>query len=309
MASLDADIDRLYQVPPTEFTSARNALAAKSGSDRDRIRRLEKPALPAWAVNQLYWKKPRVYEALVERAGELREAHKAVLGGRRADIRSAGRAHDESVEAALKETLDLLAESGQKATETTRQAIAQTLRALPSADAPGRLTQPLKPGGFEMLAGITPGGGASRARSGSSQPAENVPASARVGRAATRKGRQPGDRAGARELARARDAATAAARQLREAEQQVRQDEFEKARTARAAAKTLARLQAAREAVASAQQELDEAERAHNGAERARESAERRAGQSAAAVAEAQDRADAAQRALDAITSPSSRDR
>src|SRR5947207_5080757 len=76
--NLDAEIDALFRLPLAEFTSARNALAArvkKSGRaiDAERVKSLTKPPAPAWAVNQLYWQNPRAIEQLVavtERVGK-----------------------------------------------------------------------------------------------------------------------------------------------------------------------------------------------------------------------------------------------
>jgi hypothetical protein len=52
---LDDDVDRLYQLPLNEFTGARNELAKGAGSRAPEIRKLAKPPVAAWAVNQLYW--------------------------------------------------------------------------------------------------------------------------------------------------------------------------------------------------------------------------------------------------------------
>src|SRR5688500_5633651 len=68
MPSVDSEIDRLYQVPLAEFTAERNALAKRAGGQSAEIRALQKPTVPAWAVNQLYWKERRVYDELMERA-------------------------------------------------------------------------------------------------------------------------------------------------------------------------------------------------------------------------------------------------
>src|SRR5918992_1894792 len=114
--SMDADLDRLYQVPPAEFIAERNALAKRAGERAAEIRALPKPTQAVWAVNQLHWRHPEIYRALIENAENLRATHRAVLGGRmgsggrggdpaRVDLRGASRAHEEAVEAALKATL------------------------------------------------------------------------------------------------------------------------------------------------------------------------------------------------------------
>jgi len=53
--------DELFRLPLSEFTAARNALAAKLKKDgdseeSDRIKALSKPPVSAWVANQLYWK-------------------------------------------------------------------------------------------------------------------------------------------------------------------------------------------------------------------------------------------------------------
>src|SRR3954454_6643245 len=156
---LDAKIDHLYQLPLEEFTPARNALAKEAGADAAAVRALGKPPIAAWAVNQLYWRDRETWDALIEAAENARRAHKAVLSGRGGDVRAAGSVHEEAVEAALKKTLAILAGSGHPVTDSTRQAIATTIRALPGDEAAGRLTSALQPGGFEMLAGLSLGSG------------------------------------------------------------------------------------------------------------------------------------------------------
>src|SRR5262249_56938019 len=78
-----------------------------------------------------------------------------VLAGKAGDVRALTAAHNDAVEAALKTTLDLLAGAGHPQTDSTRQAIVTTLRALPSDEPPGRLTRALQPAGFEALAGLS----------------------------------------------------------------------------------------------------------------------------------------------------------
>ena len=147
-------IDRLYQLPLEQFTSARNALAKTAGGDAARIKALARPPLPAWAVNQVFWQDRQTYDALLGASNDLRGIHRAILAGKRADTRAATKAHDAAVTAALESALAVLSRRGQRATDQTRQAIVTTLRALPGADPPGRLTRTLQPGGFEMLAGL-----------------------------------------------------------------------------------------------------------------------------------------------------------
>ena len=296
--SLDAEVDKLYQLPLEEFTAARNALAKEAGAEAAaEIRTLPKPPVAAWAVNQLYWKTRDVYDVLVEAAAELRAAHKAVLGGKRGDLRAASKAHDDALEEALKVTLNLLTDGGHTATDATKQAVINTLRALPSADPPGRLARTLQPGGFEMLAGfqIAPGK--------PSPAAQRTPAQDRKPTRAAGKGSPARDErsAAAERRAAAREAVTQATRVLREAETELKRQEFAAARAAKEAEKADARLEQAREALAAAEREVEEAERAVTTAGKARDRARREAGDAQVAVDTARARLEHAQQALEEI--------
>ena len=151
----DEEIDRLYQLPLDEFTPARNALAKARGGKDPAVKTLQKPSVPAWAVNQLYWRERAVYDRLVKAAERLRDAHRKVLAGKAADLREAESEHREAVRGALDRARAVLGDGGQAATQATMIAIGETLEALPSDDPPGRLTRPLKPLGFEALSGVS----------------------------------------------------------------------------------------------------------------------------------------------------------
>ena len=173
VAKLETEIDKLFQLPLAEFTRARNALAKAAGPDGADIKSLTKPPVAAWAVNQLYWHNRDTYTALIEAADQMRRAHKAVIEGRSGDLRASGKAHEAALDEALKATLGIMKQQGQPVTEATKQAILNTLRALPADEPPGRLTRTLAPGGFEMLAGIAVG--VRRGPSGFSGPSGRGP--------------------------------------------------------------------------------------------------------------------------------------
>ncbi len=264
----DDEIDGLFQLPLAEFTVARNALARSAGKDGAAIKALTKPPLAAWAVNQLFWQDRDHYDALIEAANEMRRTHKAVIEGKRGDLRTAGREHDAALDAALKSSLALVKDAGNPVTEATRQAILNTLRALPANEPPGRLTRALAPGGFEMLAGVEPVP-ASRRTVKSPQPATR-PGSAPKG--ATRKE----DARAEREAAKAREQKMALERAVRDADQRARQAEFEAARLAREATRTTRRLEEAQKALEAAKEELETAKRDAERAEKATGAADRR---------------------------------
>ena len=214
---------------------------------------------------------------MVEAATELRQGHKAVLNGRKADLRAASKAHETALDAAVKGALEILADQGHPATDAARHAILTTLRALPADDPPGRLTRSLQPGGFEMLAGLSIASG-----KGSVRAKPEV-----VGKAAPPAAREPAPKPPKLDK-RAAEAAAKAARELRSAEHAARREEFEAARTAREAEKAAKQLEAAREALESAQREFDAAEAAAEAAGRARDAAERRAREAERALQAAQ---------------------
>ncbi len=262
--TLDAQIDRLFQLPLDEFTAARNALAKNAGKEGTAIRQLLKPPVAAWAVNQLYWSRRDEYEALVEAASAMRQTHKAVIEGRRGDLRAAGRDHEHALDAALKATVVVMKASGQPATDATRHAVLNTLRALPAGDEPGRLMRALTPGGFEMLSGLKP----------AKRPGQSTSAKAPKPHS-TAVARVPAGAKAAKETARAKSERDSAERAVRHAEHQVRRAEFDTARTAREAVKADRRLEDARAGLQQAREELDGAERAAAAAVRAKGLAER----------------------------------
>jgi hypothetical protein len=266
---LETEIDKLYQLPLAEFTAARNNLAKAAGPDASEVRKLAKPPIAAWAVNQLYWKHRDLYNALIEASMAVRKTHKTILGGGHADLRESTKEHDAALEDALKATLAILQESGHPATDTTRQTILTTLRALPTSVAPGRLTETLQPGGFEMLQGLSIAGGGGVIRP---KPIAKQKSSAPA--AATHKRNTDFSRAEAEKTAALR---AESAKTLREAEQNARREEFEAMRTTREAERAARQLERARESLETAQKVLAEAERAAAEASQHRDAAGRRA--------------------------------
>jgi hypothetical protein len=289
---LDAQIDRLYQLPLDEFTPARNALAKEAGSEGDAIKKLQKPPLAAWAINQVYWRNRPAFHAFTASAAALRSAHTAVVSGKKSDLRAAGQAHEEAVEAVLKTALAILRDSGHPVTDGTKQAIATTLRALPaSPDAPGRLSRTLQPSGFELLAGLP------------SMPAvaapRREPATTKERSAATAPTSRTKDAARERALAKAKQTLATATRSHQEAEHNAKRDEFDAAKAARDAERASERLTKARAAREAAQEAEAAAEEEMTEASRRRDGATRRARESASALAAANVRLEAARAELE----------
>ena len=290
--TLDAEIDRLYQLPLDEFTAARNALAKKAGADGASVRSLTKPPVAAWAVNQVHWRDRSTYDALIKAARAQRAAHAAVLAGRRADLRTIGRDHEQAIEAAIRSALGQLNEAGHPTTDATKHAIATTLRGLPADTAAGRLDRVLQPGGFEMLAGVSvrerPAG----------KPAEVPKPTPAAASLPAKREKQKKTAAQIKAIDRAKEALTAATRSLRAAEHSAKREEFEAARTTREAERATKSLAAARESLEAAQQAVDEAEEDENKAARARDAADRKARDADTALERARAAADQAQQTL-----------
>ena len=155
--SLESKIDELYALPLDQFTNARNALAKTlSGDEKRLISSLAKPAVPIWAINQLYAKDRATYKALVDASEKSRTAHRAVLSGRQVDLRKPDQVHRAALERAVTKTLDLLETSGERASDATRESLRRALGALPSDETAGRLTRVPEPAGFSLFAGVTP---------------------------------------------------------------------------------------------------------------------------------------------------------
>jgi hypothetical protein len=162
MAQTDKDIDRLYQLPLAEFTAARDDLAKRTEGDRAAVKRLQKPNVAAWAVNQLFWQERVAYDALIRAAQALRASQAMALKGKASDVTRLESAHQSALRASMENIRTLLAGAGESASPATMTAVRETLQALPAPGPPGRLTRPLKPLGFEALSELLSAAGNAR---------------------------------------------------------------------------------------------------------------------------------------------------
>jgi hypothetical protein len=153
-SSLDDRIDQLYQLPLEEFTAARNALAKEAGGRSSEVKKLEKPNLAAWTVNQLYWRERGAYDGVIKAAERMRAVYKQMLAGKDADVRAAEDIHQEALKEAKQAARRILEESGHSNPDTVMTPVAETLDALPGEEPPGRLTRPLRRMGFNVLEGV-----------------------------------------------------------------------------------------------------------------------------------------------------------
>jgi hypothetical protein len=152
--ALDDRIDQLYQLPLEEFTAARNALAKDAGDRAAEVKKLEKPNLAAWTVNQLYWRERKLYDEVIKAAERMRTVYKQMLAGKSADVRGAEDIHQEALKEAKQAARRILENGGHPNPDTVMMPVAETLDALPGEDRPGRLTKPLRRMGFNVLEGV-----------------------------------------------------------------------------------------------------------------------------------------------------------
>jgi hypothetical protein len=159
------DVDALYKLPLSEFTSARNTLASrlkKAGraDEAERVKGLPKPSISAWAVNQLFWNHRKEFDALVAAGTRLLEAHGRQFTGKPADIREPLAARREALSVLSRLAESVLRGAGHHPAPDTMRRIETTLEALSantSADLmPGRLTADVAAPGFDSLAGLIP---------------------------------------------------------------------------------------------------------------------------------------------------------
>ena len=169
MATAVDEVDRLFQVPLTEFTSARNALAAKLKKEgdseaADRVKTLGKPSVSAWVANQLYWKYRKSFDRLLGAGEQFRKAQSAQLAGRKADLRAPLDARREALAELTRHASDILRDTGHPPSPDTMRRVTTTLEALATygeqagGPQPGRLTGDVAPPGFEALAALVPRG-------------------------------------------------------------------------------------------------------------------------------------------------------
>lgn len=147
--------DDLYGLPLDEFTAARNALARAlkdqgRADDAAAVKKLKKPPVSAWAVNQLARDDPDGIARLMDLVDRLKEARSA------ADIHALGSQRRELVAKLARRAGELAEAAGHAASATTLQSVTQTLQAGAEEDERdllrrGALPDDLDPTGFDAL--------------------------------------------------------------------------------------------------------------------------------------------------------------
>jgi hypothetical protein len=281
----DDEIDRLYGLPLEEFIPARDALSKELRDTGRRgeataIKKLPKPTVAAWAVNQAVRSQPHAARELWEAGDALAAAQEAVLSGKGsgADLREAAERERAAVDPLVDAARGLLTSSGGDLSETTIDRVRATLQAAAiDVDAredvaAGRAVRERAPrglfGGDEGAVPAAPakrGRSTTRGRSAGSEGTEEKGARGRSagsarGRSATRgrsaRGRSAEPERSAAERARAREEEAAARK--REREEKATRERARKAAAARVA-RAENSLAAAEARSAKAAEQLEEA--------------------------------------------------
>jgi hypothetical protein len=164
--SVDARVDELYDLPPGEFTAARNTLARALRGEglrdhADRVAKLRRPTIAAWAINQTVRHHRDRVDALIDAGVQVGRAQRRALSGvRRSGMREAARERRELIDELTDLAAEVLAGQG-SSPESHRSDIAATFDAASADDEAadtvraGRLAAPLPvTSGFAGLEGL-----------------------------------------------------------------------------------------------------------------------------------------------------------
>ena len=160
---LEHELDELYGADLAEFTARRDELAKALRTDgrreeADAVKKLRKPTLPAWTVNQLARRNRREVDLLLDAGHRAREAQRAVLGGaEREAYEQAVQNERRALGSLVTSARDLL---GDRASAPTIERVSRTLRSAAVTDegreqlALGRLSAEIEQTGFEAIGDV-----------------------------------------------------------------------------------------------------------------------------------------------------------
>jgi hypothetical protein len=163
---LDEELDRLFDLPPAEFTAARNDLVrrlkkANQADAAERVQGLRKPTIPVWALNQVARHQQGDVEALTNASEELRAAQQAsIADGDRERLLTATAAERDALRKLTQRASQLLEAAGQKPTPAVLERVSATARSA-AIDPRGRellaagmLVEELESSGFAAFEGM-----------------------------------------------------------------------------------------------------------------------------------------------------------
>jgi hypothetical protein len=140
------ETEGLFELPPEEFTAARDELAKRTASEgraeeARAIKAIRRPTVAAWALNQLARRQPRAVEELLEAGAALRRAQRKVLSGvRTSDFREASEKRRRLVTRLVRSAEAILRESG-RASAGAGEAVRSTLEAASLDDEAGAMVR------------------------------------------------------------------------------------------------------------------------------------------------------------------------
>jgi len=175
-------LKELFQVQLGEFVTTRNRLARELASAGDRassvrVKSLRRPTLSAWAINQVYWCSPGVFQSLMDAGEDLRSEQQRALSGGPSRIREAARDRQLRLRDVLDCCASALRQSGHAASPATLKAAQTSLEAVlalgpeRTTEKPGWMTADIQSPGFDGLSDL-PGAGTS-AESARAAPPED----------------------------------------------------------------------------------------------------------------------------------------
>ena len=259
------DVDALFRLPLSEFTAARNALAARmkkagDAEDANRVKALPKPSVAAWTANQLYWKHRVLFDRLLDSGERFRKAQTTQLEGKSADVRTPLEARRAVLSELTSHAAKILTHAGSVVSPDTMRRVTTTLEALstyaglPDAPQPGRLTDDIQPPGFEALAALVPQVGRTGRAAG---PPRVIPFQATKAKPAAKKAAGADDEKARAAERKAQIAAAKAA--LQDAERTLRDARKTAQRAEEDLKKAAARSKEAETAKAQAEKQLEQA--------------------------------------------------
>jgi hypothetical protein len=261
----EAAIDHLYALPLDEFTAARDELARRLRREGDgdagaEVKRLRKPSVAAWALNQVRRNNPEESDKLIEAGRRLREGQERLLaGGGREPFQRAAADERRLVGELARQAEHEVAAAGRSVSAAVQEKVRTTLHAVASDPAAreglatGRLVRDHEASGLGPAAGRAPSSGA-----GPGQPGKEP--SAKAAAARERRARRLEERLErARERHRQLDEKSAdAGRRLREARREAQRAAAALERAEAAEKRMRERAGTAAEAVLELERELKE---------------------------------------------------
>ena len=158
---LERELDRLLELPPGEFTAARDEAAKRLRSEgqrelADEVKRFRKPTVAVWLVNRLARERALDVQRLLKAGEELAKSQAAAASERAAEAFAEARREEQRALERLADAARELARQEGVGTPAVERGV-QTLRAASLTDEGrellkrGRLTEELEPPGFDAL--------------------------------------------------------------------------------------------------------------------------------------------------------------